>query len=76
MLYSWTAETQLIQQIKQITVDKFQWNINYGAAGMDTVELRCHLSCRTYSLNFVDALLDILSNATSVTHSVRRRPEI
>ena len=57
-----------MEQVKQLVMNEFHANaLEYCNAGIDLAELQRYLSDRQYTLDAVDAILDMLCNATGIT---------
>jgi len=69
LLYSWAAATQLnVQQAKDSILQEYRENaVTYSTAGVTVEELQHYVSCQNYNLQSVDAVFDILCNASNVT---------
>ena len=70
LLYSWAAATaNTLQQVKRLLLNEYHANAQtYSNAGIDANELRRYVSSRSYRLDAVAAVLDILSNASFVRY--------
>jgi hypothetical protein len=69
LLHSWATATQSsVEDIKQIILNEFTTNAaTYVNAGIDGDQLLQYLNKHNYQLDAVDAVIDILCNATHIT---------
>ena len=65
LLYAWAKGTDVsIREVKQQSIVEFNVNQdNYIQAGIQLQELQRYIQDRTYTLNLVDAVLEMLTNA-------------
>jgi len=57
-----------VQQVKDSILQEYRENaVTYSTASVKVEELQHYVSCRNYNLQSVDAMFDILCNASNVT---------
>ena len=68
LLHAWAAATNVsVEVVKRVVIQEFNQNsARYMNASIDPRQLQSYISSRTYRLDAVDAVVDILCNATGI----------
>ena len=68
LLHAWAAATNVsVEVVKRVVIQEFTQNsARYMNASIDPRQLQSYISSRTYRLDAVDAVVDILCNATGI----------